>query len=184
MELEDGGSSVTVGDTRGRRLALPQDKRVLCKERKGITLLEGGADGGEEGADTEKNTDGCVVAFQYESVHTSYQTTSSADSPLAAPSPTRFSPSSPLPESRSTIIDTFFLRLLCIAQTEREYEAVFDFVQGVYASEGAETIISVWGEPEVFMRDTWKKTRKKMMNELVYRVDMHYFTDAASASSK
>ncbi|PBK60101.1 hypothetical protein ARMSODRAFT_1090516 [Armillaria solidipes] len=34
---------------------------------------------------------------------------------------------------------------------EGEYETVFDFVQGVYAGEGAETIINVWGEPEVFM---------------------------------
>ncbi len=33
------------------------------------------------------------------------------------------------------IFDTFFLRLLCIAQTEGEYEAVFDFFQGVYAGE-------------------------------------------------
>ncbi len=68
----------------------------------------------------------------------------------------RFPPSSPLPESQSTIIDTFFLRLLCIAQTEGEYEAVFDFVQGVYASEGAETIINVWGKPGMFMRGTRK----------------------------
>ncbi len=62
---------MTPGDTCGRRLALPQDKRVLCKERKGITLLKGGADGCEEGADAKKNTDGCVVPFQYESVHPS-----------------------------------------------------------------------------------------------------------------
>ncbi|KAK0245016.1 hypothetical protein EDD85DRAFT_2942 [Armillaria nabsnona] len=39
---------------------------------------------------------------------------------------------------------------------EGKYEAVFGFVQGVYASEGAVTIINVWGEPEVFMRRTWK----------------------------
>ncbi len=66
------------------------------------------------------------------------------------------SPSSPLPESQSTIIDNFFLRLLCIAETEGKYEAMFDIVQGVYASEGAATIISVWGESEVFMRGMWK----------------------------
>ncbi len=61
-----------------------------------------------------------------------------------APSPTYFPPSSPLPKSQSTIIDNFFPFLLCIAQTEGEYEAVFGFVQGVYAGEGAETIINVW----------------------------------------
>ncbi len=54
------------------------------------------------------------------------------------------------------IIDNFFLLLLCIAQTEGEYEAVFGFVQGMYAGEGAETIINVWGEPEMSMRGTWK----------------------------
>ncbi len=75
---------------------------------------------------------------------------------MAAPSPTRFSPSSPLPESQSTIFDNFFPLLLCIAQNEGEYEAVFGFVQGVYGGEGAETIINVWAEPKVFMRGTWK----------------------------
>ncbi len=37
---------------------------------------------------------------------------------------------------------------------EGECEAMFDFVPGVYAGERAETIIDVWGEPEVFMRGT------------------------------
>ncbi len=67
------------------------------------------------------------------------QTTSSADLPLAAPSPTHFFPSSPLPESQSTIIDNFFLCLLCIVEIEGKYEAMFDIVQGMYASEGAAT---------------------------------------------
>ncbi len=54
------------------------------------------------------------------------------------------------------IIDTFFLRLLCIAQTKGKYEAVFDFFQGVYTGERAEMIFNVWGELEMFMRVMWK----------------------------
>ncbi len=60
---------------------------------------------------------------------------------------------------------------------------MFDFIQGVYAGEGAETM---WDEPEVFMRGMWKalavgngiasshwwlkRTRKKYHDELVYWV--------------
>ncbi|PBK89298.1 hypothetical protein ARMGADRAFT_1083835 [Armillaria gallica] len=103
-------------------------------------------------------------------------------------------------ESPYTIIDNFFPRLLCIAQTEGEYMAVFDFVQAVYAGEGVETIINMWGEPEVFMRVTWKvladgkwegvqsleveEDAENIMKELIYRVDVHRSTDAATASSR
>ncbi len=63
---------------------------------------------------------------------------------------------------------------------------MFDFVQGVYAGEGIETIINVWGEPEVFMRVPWKvladekwegiqsleveEDAENIMKELIYRV--------------
>ena len=33
---------------------------------------------------------------------------------------------------------------------------MFAFVRGVYASDGAKMIINVWGEPEMFVRGTWK----------------------------
>ncbi len=55
---------------------------------------------------------------------------------------------------------------------------MFDFVQSVYAGEGVETIINVWGDPEVFMRVAWEGVQsleveedaENIMKELIYRV--------------
>ncbi len=38
-----------------------------------------------------------------------------------------------------------------------QYETAFDFINGIYASKGVETIVDVWCEPEVFMQGTWKE---------------------------
>ncbi|KAK0429873.1 hypothetical protein EV421DRAFT_1913836 [Armillaria borealis] len=64
--------------------------------------------------------------------------------------------------SKSTIFDihTHLLSTFALYRSkypEGKYETAFDFVEGVYAGKGVETIVDVWCEPEVFMRGTWKE---------------------------
>ncbi|SJL11795.1 uncharacterized protein ARMOST_15205 [Armillaria ostoyae] len=85
-------------------------------------------------------------------------------------------------ESQSTKIDTFFLHLLCIAQsTLKGSTRLFDFVQGVYVGDGGETIINEKLEGVKSMEV--EEDVENIMKELIHRVDMHRFTDAASASA-
>ncbi|SJL11823.1 uncharacterized protein ARMOST_15234 [Armillaria ostoyae] len=76
--------------------------------------------------------------------------------------------------SKSTIIDTHTHLLSTFAlyrskYPEGKYETAFDFVEGVYAGKGVETIVDVWCEPEVFMRGTWKELADGKWQGIQYR---------------
>ncbi len=64
--------------------------------------------------------------------------------------------------AKSTIIDTHTHLLSTFGlyrskYPEGKYETAFDFVEGMYAGKGVETIVDVWCELEVFMTGTWKE---------------------------
>ncbi|KAK0462579.1 Metallo-dependent hydrolase [Desarmillaria tabescens] len=76
--------------------------------------------------------------------------------------------------SQCTIIDTHTHLLSTFAlyrskYPEGQYETAFDFVKGVYAGKGVETIVDVWCEPEVFMRGTWKELADGKWEGIQYR---------------
>ncbi|PBK60100.1 hypothetical protein ARMSODRAFT_1026887 [Armillaria solidipes] len=76
--------------------------------------------------------------------------------------------------SKSTLIDTHTHLLLTFAlyrskYPEGQYDTAFDFVEGLYSGTGVETIIDVWCEPEVLMRETWKELADRNWEGVQYQ---------------